>query len=374
MEFKPLYKLNKNGRWQQYLIKVFTDNNDKVFIEKSFGLINGKMRTNKEEIKQVKSQDTKLNQAIFMAKRIWLNKIQTDLFKEIMEDEKSDFSIEKDFRPQLAKTYDIDKTKLIFPISAQKKYDGNRAILYRDKNDNIVMDTRNGHRYLDESVQFITSEYKDLPKNIILDGELYIPNMSFQELQSIVRLKKKPNCNKLNDFKRLKFYTFDIIYLDEPNLIFSDRYNRLEKIVSDKNNTILVENDVINSKEDIKTFHDKYIEEGYEGIILRNMNKKYGINKRNGDLLKYKYFVDSEYKIIGMKIEINNEIEYPMWICETEQGKQFTCRPTGTNEYKINLLKNYKKYLGKLLTVKYQELSDDGIPRFGIGKSIREFM
>ena len=102
--------------------------------------------------------------------------------------------------------------------------------------------------------------------------------------------------------------------------------------------------------------------------------KTYGINKRNSDLLKYKYFIDSEYKIIGLKIEINNGIELPMWRCITDGGKEFTCRPIGSYAHKKELLINNEKYIGKMLTVKYQELSDDGIPRFGVGKSIRQFL
>ena len=374
MDFQPLYKKNKNGRWQQYIIKVIEKDN-KILIEKSSGLIGGKIRVNYEEVKEAKSKDTLLEQAKFIAKRIWINKQQTDLFKLNMEEQTDEFIISRDFRPQLAKTFNYNKTKLKYPIVAQKKYDGNRAILYKTSSGEVVMETRNGHRYLPECISYITIEYKeDLSKNIILDGELFIPGMSFQELQSIVRLKKSPNINKENDFKKLKFYAFDLVNLSNHDLKFKDSYKILKEITKNKKNTILVDNDIIYSKENIKLYHDKYVNEGYEGIILRKIDKKYGINKRNSDILKYKYFIDSEYKIIGIKIEINNGLKLPMWKCVTEEGKEFTCRPIGSNEYKLELLKNYKQYIGKLLTVKYQELSDDGIPRFGVGKSIREFM
>ena len=374
MNFKPLYKLNKNGKWQQYIIKV-VEKDSKVFIQKSSGLISGKIRINYEEIKKVKRKETLLEQAKFIGERIWKNKKQNDLYREDMiVSSKETFVISRDFRPQLAKTFHYEKTKLKYPIIAQKKYDGNRAILYRNEQGNIVMESRNGHQYLEESVFFITEEYKELPYNIILDGELFIPGLSFQELQSIVRLKKSPVTDKTNEFKKLKFYTFDLIDLDNHALKFDQAYLILTNIVKNKKNTILVKNDIINCKEEIKPLHDKYVEEGYEGIMLRKKEKTYGINKRNSDLLKYKYFIDSEYKIIGLKIEINNGLELPMWKCITETGKEFTCRPIGSTEYKLNLLKKYEEYIGKYLTVKYQELSDDGIPRFGVGKSIREFL
>jgi ATP-dependent DNA ligase len=374
-EFPTLHKKKKNSRWQLYNINVIKKDG-KIYIEKISGLVEGKLRKNYEEISVAKSKKTIMEQAIFNAKRIWLNKKQKDLFKENKEDiDNNEFDISRDFRPQLTKTFNLEKTTIKYPVISQRKYDGNRAILYKNSLGDIVMETRNGHQYLPESVKFITEEYTTLPNKIILDGELFIPGMPFQELQSIVRLKKSPPLEDTKkQFKSLKFYTFDIAKLNEPDLTFEDGYTLLNELVKNKINTVLVENDIINSKNEIKAYHDKYVSEGYEGIIIRNKNKKYGINKRNSDILKYKYFIDDEYKIIGIKIEINNGLELPMWKCITNEGKEFTCRPIGSTEHKLDLLKNYKQYIGKLLTVKYQELSNDGIPRFGVGKSIREFM
>ena len=36
-------------------------------------------------------------------------------------------------------------------------------------------------------------------------------------------------------------------------------------------------------------------------------------------------------------------------------------------------MKNVTKYYGKLLTVKFQELTSDGIPRFPVGISFRDY-
>ena len=43
---------------------------------------------------------------------------------------------------------------------------------------------------------------------------------------------------------------------------------------------------------------------------------------------------------------------------------------TGANKKK--LFENGDDYVGKLLTVVYQELTDDGLPRFPVGKAIRD--
>ena len=50
----------------------------------------------------------------------------------------------------------------------------------------------------------------------------------------------------------------------------------------------------------------------------------------------------------------------------------FSVRPKGTIEMRRDWFKNSKKYIGKKLTVIYQELSELGVPRFPVGKSVRE--
>jgi DNA ligase-1 len=57
---------------------------------------------------------------------------------------------------------------------------------------------------------------------------------------------------------------------------------------------------------------------------------------------------------------------------KTEEGKEFSVRPKGTIEMRQDWFRNGKKYVGKMLTVIYQELSEQKVPRFPVGKSVRE--
>ena len=61
-----------------------------------------------------------------------------------------------------------------------------------------------------------------------------------------------------------------------------------------------------------------------------------------------------------------------MWICE-DNDCRFTVTPEGTKERRKELYKNGKQYIGKMLTVKYQELTKYGVPRFGTGVAIRDY-
>ena len=62
-----------------------------------------------------------------------------------------------------------------------------------------------------------------------------------------------------------------------------------------------------------------------------------------------------------------------MWECQTPDGQTFAVRPTGTHEERKVLFENGDEYIGQQLTVKYQELTDEGIPRFPVGIAIRNY-
>ena len=90
-------------------------------------------------------------------------------------------------------------------------------------------------------------------------------------------------------------------------------------------------------------------------------------------MLKYKEFEDSEFTIVGATTAEGTEEGAVMWICETESEAQFPCRMRGTFKSRIEMYENYTDYLGKSLTVRYQELGKDGVPRFPVGIAIRDY-
>ena len=63
-------------------------------------------------------------------------------------------------------------------------------------------------------------------------------------------------------------------------------------------NLILTKNFEINDKAEVKPLHDQFVKEGYEGIMIRNKDGEYGINKRSKNLQKFKEFYDQEFQIV----------------------------------------------------------------------------
>ena len=80
-----------------------------------------------------------------------------------------------------------------------------------------------------------------------------------------------------------------------------------------------------------------------------------------------------ECRIVGFKEGEGAEVGCVIWICETEDKKQFACRPRGTREERQELFATGAEHVGKMLTVRYQELTDDGLLRFPVGIAIRDY-
>ena len=84
--------------------------------------------------------------------------------------------------------------------------------------------------------------------------------------------------------------------------------------------------------------------------------------------------MDEEFKIIGFHEGTGDEKGLVIWDCITKDEKTFAVRPKGTFESRNKLFLEANLHIGKLLTVIFQEYSNDGIPRFPIGKGIREII
>jgi DNA ligase-1 len=126
--------------------------------------------------------------------------------------------------------------------------------------------------------------------------------------------------------------------------------------------------------ENIEKYHTHYTGLGYEGIMIRNPNGLYQEKARSKDLLKYKHFKDAEFLVVG---HTEGKHGIPVFICKTDKNDTFGKPCTFgvmmkcTTSLKQEMLQNVTDYYNKYLTVKYQELSEDGIPRFPIGIGFR---
>lgn len=265
--------------------------------------------------------------------------------------------------PMLAHDYNKRGKSIHFPCFVQRKFDGTRCIGIPGKG----LFSRNRKTY--PNLQHILSEINRLPSNIILDGELYSDTLSFQEIVGIV---KRETLKEGDDIKQLqiKFYIYDLV----NELPYSQRWANLQLLFKRYKfqHLVLVATEECRSEDKMKELHSAYVAEGFEGIMLRNKEGIYK-NSRSTDLQKYKEFMDEEYEIVEYKEGEGLEEGCIIWLCKTPEGKVFNCRPRGSREERQELFLNGDKYIGKMLTVRFQELTDEKVPRFPVGIEIRDY-
>ena len=347
-----LYNKDSKNKIRIWSIRVIEDN-DKCFIETKFGTKGMKITVNIKEVKSgknkgKKNETTVKEQAIFDTKSLWKNKKDKGYSENIDN--------EKEISPMLALDYTKRSKDIIFPCLTQPKIDGCRSI-YKD---NKLLSRNN--KVFSNPVH-ILEELKDI--NIILDGELYSSSQGFQQTVSSIK-NDKEKCSL-----DLEYWVFDIINNDP----FEERYEELKKIIEKENFKYikLVDANVCQNNEDIKVNHRKYIEEGYEGTIIRNSNGKYKSNNRSKDLQKYKDFIDDEFIIKGFSEGSGNDKGCIIFTCQTNEGKIFTCRPKGTREKRQEMYINGNTYINSKLTIRFQEYTNEKIPRFPVGITVRNY-
>jgi ATP-dependent DNA ligase len=135
---------------------------------------------------------------------------------------------------------------------------------------------------------------------------------------------------------------------------------------------VLVRTEKVVALSDFRRLFSEFVEAGYEGIMLRNADGIYRANYRSNDLQKYKEFIEDEYLITGYTQGEGRDAGAVIWVCETADGKEFTVRPRGTMEQRRVWFNAGAKYVGKKLTVIFQELTEEGKPRFPVGKAVRD--
>ena len=410
-----LYGVEKNGKIKTWSASIYLKGSDATkdhaYAIIEHGQQEGKKQTTQRDYTEgknigKKNQTTPLTQCIAETRKKWTDKRDKESYEEapplsntvICNDNDSNPGIDADiaattaskkYFPMLAQTFapnskTVKKNTIVFPCYVQPKLDGLRCVIYRDPvTGEIRRQSRTG-TYFDtmahiaESLAPLFAKYPAA----VLDGELYTTEMPFEELAGLIKRKILDAADQ-EKLRSIEYHIYDVI--DEtPTATYEERYNTIKRMfASIASSTLsnphelpayirLVHTVEAKTPADFMLNFSKFIGEGYEGIMLRNKKGKYRCNYRSHDLQKYKEFLEEEYPIVGFTQGDGRDKGTVIWTCTTKEGKEFAVRPRGTIEARKLLYKNGTKYIGKMLTVIYQELTEEGKPRFPVGKDIRE--
>ena len=381
--FPKLYSKSKTGKTQIWQIEVIKQSSgpaaagggETALIRVSYGYEDGKTVINEKEITKgknlgKKNETTPYQQALLDAQSTWQGKVEGGYAEKLSNAQvpglASDNAVaaHKTISPMLALDYHKAGKKILFPCYVQAKLDGVRSIFF-----NNSLTSRNGKPFT--GLEHIIAELAPATKaGLILDGEVYSTKLSFQQFVGLVK-KKKFTAEDKEQLKHVNLWVYDCV----NDQTFEERLAILKDFFSKNKFTQvhLLPTEECKKKEDLKGFHDKFVLEGNEGLMVRNKQGLYQLGSRSNDLQKYKEFKDAEYPVIGFTDGQGIEKGLVIWICKTKEGKNFHVRPRGTHEERAALFKKAQSYVGKELTVRYQELSEDNIPRFPVGITFRDY-
>ena len=268
-------------------------------------------------------------------------------------------------KPQLAHKYPDKAHKLCAGefILTQPKIDGVRCFITMTE-DGLRFTSRTGKPI--PTVPRIASEIGDkLPMGHIMDGELYIEGYELQDIVSVVLPTKN---KKTEELKGVMLHWYDYIPVGKEDESYTSRF-----IESD-----LVFNPSIINKPKCDLFceatleatFDRYIAEGYEGMMLRDSTEGYKFGTRTNALQKYKKMHTEEFQIVDI-------IESPQdnalrFVCDLRNGNTVTVRLVGDKEENLKYLKDKQDYIGQWLTIKYQMWTKTKSLQFPVGVGIRE--
>ena len=246
---------------------------------------------------------------------------------------------------------------------------------YNAKEDKIYTSSRGGKNY-DVPATYICMQsqlhtfFKANP-DLVLDGELYIHGRPLSYISGLVRLQE------LSDkHYELCYYVYDIA--DEKHK-FIDRLTKLKELQSalEANDnlssyTIVVQHYQVSSKEEIIQLHNEFVNQGYEGLVIRDPEQVYKCGARDKRMIKVKMFQDAEFEITGITDGLREE-DF-VFNMKTKEGYPFEAKPMGDRALKKWYREHIDQLIGKLATVKFfgYTTTDKPVPNLPVMKALRD--
>lgn len=301
------------------------------------------------------NETTPEDQAIKEVESLVTEKLKEGYFKT-----KEEAETEETLFPMLAKEYGKEKKKIDWKkkVYAQPKLDGMRCLITVTP-ESVTLKSRDG-RFI-ETMEHIEKAFKDVTPGTY-DGELYAHGYSFQENMEFIK-KWRPGDN---GSVQVKFHCYDTVVEDS----FSSRLLVRDINLTNVDHVVFVETVEVRSEEELKKQHQKNLQDGYEGTIVRHGDAPYKINGRSSNLLKYKDFQDLAVPIIDIE-PADQRPEWGVPVLQLPDGRTFRAGMKYSHSERIEFLKNKHNHIGKTAEIRFFEYTDEGIPRFPVMVGIR---
>lgn len=249
-----------------------------------------------------------------------------------------------------------DRTKhVILPAMLDRKYNGMRQVSSIAGPFSRKGEPVNSAPHIYTALEPLFQQYPDL----VIDGELYNHDYrhKLNKLTSIVRTTVNITPELLIQSELIvRYYVYDGYGFDgiSEKTGCRDRREALMKLLKGIPYVVVVPYTMVMTMEDAKRVYLTYVEDGYEGAIIRNTNAEYQ-HVRTNDLIKLKPYEDMEVTILDIIDPGSGN-----WggtgktiTCRMTNGKIFDATFKGCYDDGVILLKDKSVWIGKSVTITY---------------------
>lgn len=277
--------------------------------------------------------------------------------------------------PMLAKSYTGKIWNKIPNMIGQWKINGLRCFISAYRTDDIFRSVRLKFQSREGLIWHTLTYLEDylidaipqgfmlnmLNDNWILDGEVYLPGHTINEINHFV---KDPNCK---ENKLLQFWCYDIAIQDMLQERRSDirthslgnvaHFNNIDEHLNNTKQLVILPDYNVYSDNNAVIFRDNFIRLGFEGLILRNPNVDYQYGRRRvGYMEKFKSKTDGKFLIVDIQSEQKRNL--PIITCRNDINEEtFETRFSYPHAKQEEILRNKKDYIGKYVFITFGERS-----------------
>lgn len=286
----------------------------------------------------------------------------------------------KTFQPMLAPNDKVDLSSIGYPLLASYKLDGIRCIF---KDGQMLSRSLKPIRNVQLQKRF-AHLIKKSSSGIILDGELYSHDLTFQQITHFVM--SEDTGDELPE--SIKFHCFDFLIDDNRSVEFQFRVNQYAKMLKDDKKCVCVGQTLVRNKIEVEDMFEDALKAGYEGLILKNPNGEYKFGRgtiNEGLIFKVKPFQTYDLPIMDVFERMENTSEShtnelghsqkshciadmkPTGIAAgfvTEyNGMPMKVTLTGDEAFRRGIWQNRKKYIGKIMEARAMSLGSKDVLR-----------